>query len=112
MLTSIFNIADTAQNILARVDIDPKTGLPVAPPSIIANALPPTLGYDDFAVNSKGEAFVANVAGNFIERVDAKGKQVSPSQAYLSFSKSFILYIKSRYNHTVGLDTFPQEAGR
>ena len=92
----LINTADTAQNILGRVEIDPKTGLPVGPPSVIANTLPPSLGYDDFALNSKGEAFVANVAGNFIERIDSKGKQVGISFAAFSPILSGISLHRSR----------------
>ena len=67
---------NSAQNLLAQVDIDLKTGTARGPASKIVNGLPPAVGYDDFALDRKGNAYVTSAAGNFIERVDLRsGKQ-------------------------------------
>ena len=73
--------ANSAQKLLAKIDIDLRTGAPRGPGTVIAHSLPnpPDLGYDDFAVSSRngGVAYVTNGPGNFIERVDLKTGQQS-----------------------------------
>ena len=66
------------QNVFGKIPIDPVTGIAKHPASVIARALPPAKGYDDFAISPHGDAaYVANPGGNFIEKIDLKtGKQV------------------------------------
>ena len=66
---------NTAQRLLGRIEIERRSGTARGPASVVVNTLPPAFGYDDFALNGTGQAFVANAEGNFIERVDLRTRQ-------------------------------------
>ena len=72
---STLYFTNVAQSIFGRVPIDLRTGQARGPASVIAHALYPSAGYDDFAL-VRGDAYVANSVGNFIERIDlGSGRQ-------------------------------------
>ena len=74
---------NSAQNLLGQIQIDPETGVPQGPGSIIAHVLPPSKGYDDFALNSGGDvAFLSNSASESIEYVNLKTRR----QAFIAGS--------------------------
>ncbi|KAL8907237.1 MAG: hypothetical protein Q9207_001538 [Kuettlingeria erythrocarpa] len=66
-----------AQNVFGKIAIDPVTGIAQnSTASVVSRALPPSRGYDDFALSPSGNvAFVANPGGGFIERVDLRTGQ-------------------------------------
>ncbi|KAL8916278.1 MAG: hypothetical protein Q9208_008607 [Pyrenodesmia sp. 3 TL-2023] len=66
-----------AQNVFGKIPIDPVTGIAKnSTASVVSRALPPSRGYDDFAISPSGNvAFVANPGGGFIERVDLRTGQ-------------------------------------
>ena len=66
---------NTEQNILGRIQIDLQTGSAKGPASKLVSSLPPGIGYDDFALGKKGDAYLASASANVIERVDVFTRQ-------------------------------------
>ncbi|KAL8731898.1 MAG: hypothetical protein Q9181_004149 [Wetmoreana brouardii] len=98
----------SAQALFGKVEIDLETGAARGPASVIAHTLPFGAGYDDFALSNTGDAaFLANSAGNLIERVDLRsGRQsivagsvnstaiASPTSAKFGrFGREDVLYV-------------------
>ena len=70
--SDILYFTNSAQNLLGRLPLNSKTGTARGPATKIVNGLPPSVGYDDFALSDNGIAFLTNAAGNFIERVNVR----------------------------------------
>ncbi|KAL8651416.1 MAG: hypothetical protein Q9226_004716 [Calogaya cf. arnoldii] len=66
-----------SMNVFGKIPVDPVTGIAKnSTASVVSRALPPSRGYDDFALTPRGDvAFVASSGGGFIERVDLETGQ-------------------------------------
>lgn len=67
---------NSAQNIFAKIAIDPVDGTPVGPPATVVATAAPGTSFDDFALDFFGRAFVATARGNTVVEVKRDGRQV------------------------------------
>lgn len=67
---------NSAQNIFAKIAIDPVDGTPVGPPATVVTTAAPGTSFDDFVLDFFGHAFVATAAGNTVVEVKRNGRQV------------------------------------
>lgn len=67
---------NSAQNIFAKIAIDPLNGTPVGSPATIVATAAPGTSFDDFALDVFGRAFLATAAGNTVVEVKKNGRQL------------------------------------
>lgn len=67
---------NSAQNILAKIAINPSDGTPVGPPATVVATAAPETGFDDFALDSFGDVFAVTAEGNSVVEVKRDGEQV------------------------------------
>lgn len=66
---------NSAQNVFAKIAIMPD-GSPVGPPATVIASAAAGTGFDDFALDWRGNAFLVTAGGNTVVEVKKKGKQV------------------------------------